>query len=155
MLIISQGPLTEELMFRSALLPVALRALSPAQSIFITPLYFGIAHVHHAYEASFSYPLGMLVLPTICQFGYTTIFGWFEAFVFLRTGSLMTCVALHTFCNLMGFPRVWGRLQGRYEGGSLSIWWTVGYYVLLVLGAGAFWKYLWVLTESDNALAII
>lgn len=38
------------------------------------------------------------------QFAFTTVFGWFATFVFLRTGHLTAAVAVHAFCNLMGFP---------------------------------------------------
>ena len=39
------------------------------------------------------------------QFGFTTIFGWYATFVFLRTGHLAAPIAAHAFCNWMGFPR--------------------------------------------------
>lgn len=35
---------------------------------------------------------------------------------------------------------------------SLTLIWTVSYYILLVGGAWAFWTCLWILTESDQAL---
>ena len=48
---IAQGPSTEELTFRSTILCVCLLArLSPAFLVFGTPLWFGVAHLHHALE---------------------------------------------------------------------------------------------------------
>lgn len=47
------GPATEELVFRSCMLATLQFGgahLSKATTIFITPLYFGLAHLHHAYE---------------------------------------------------------------------------------------------------------
>lgn len=38
------------------------------------------------------------------QFSYTTLFGTYAAFLFLRTGHLAAPVAAHIFCNVMGFP---------------------------------------------------
>jgi len=38
------------------------------------------------------------------QFGFTTVFGWYATFVFLRTGHLAAAVVAHAFCNFMGFP---------------------------------------------------
>lgn len=35
---------------------------------------------------------------------------------------------------------------------TLGVGWTVGYYVLLVGGAWGFYRLLWTLTESGNAL---
>lgn len=77
----------------------------------------------------------------------------------------------------MGLPRVWGRVGGvGVEGGTvggpvvrgkddvdrkadeedekgvLGVGWTVGYYIVLVAGAFAWWKSLWWLTESEGAL---
>ena len=38
------------------------------------------------------------------QFAYTTVFGIYSAFLFVRTGHLTGCVIVHGFCNFMGFP---------------------------------------------------
>ena len=46
----------------------------------------------------------------LVQFTYTTLFGWFEAYVFVRTGSLLAVIAAHSFCNWLGVPRFWGRV---------------------------------------------
>jgi prenyl protein peptidase len=82
-------------------------------------------------------------------------------------------ILVHTFCNWMGFPRFWGRITAadtvmgpeigvgkRDENGSndlshgegLSVVWTIAYYVLLIVGALAWWKLLWPLTESGSTL---
>jgi prenyl protein peptidase len=109
------GPITEEVLFRSVLVPLHLLAkISPTTTTFITPLYFGIAHIHHFYEFTLTHPhtpLLPILLRSLFQFTYTTLFGWFAAFVYLRSGSLYTVVLIHTFCNWIGFPRFWGRVQ--------------------------------------------
>lgn len=110
------------------------------------------------------------------MFAYTSLFGFFEAFVYLRTGNLWSCIAAHAFCNSMGLPRFFGRvgkglgkaanpkdtanlhgLQADFTAGSdeqdLGIEWTVVYYFLLCIGAYAFKALLFPLTESDMALA--
>lgn len=113
------GPVTEELLFRGTIIGVHLLsplAESPRKLVFLTPLYFGIAHVHHFYEFRLSHPdtpLLPALLRTIFQFGYTTIFGWYASFVYLRTGSLYSVCVLHTFCNYMGLPRFWGKVKLR------------------------------------------
>mmetsp|Transcript_43015 Transcript_43015/g.105155 ORF Transcript_43015/g.105155 Transcript_43015/m.105155 type:complete len:110 (+) Transcript_43015:130-459(+) len=38
------------------------------------------------------------------SFTYTSLFGAFVCYIFLRTGQLLTAVAVHAFCNFMGFP---------------------------------------------------
>ena len=115
------------------------------------------------------------LLRSLIQFSYTTVFGWFATFLFLRTGSVWAAMLTHSFCNWAGLPRVWGKVEGsaiigpvgkesRLRGkededpvkvgnGKLGISWTVAYYLLLVAGAGAFYVGLWPLTESKRALA--
>ncbi|KAI9793387.1 MAG: hypothetical protein M1816_000279 [Peltula sp. TS41687] len=179
------GPTTEELVFRSCLIPLhVLSHQSPRQIVFMTPLYFGIAHVHHLYEYKLTHPHTPF-LPALArslfQFGYTSVFGFYAAFVFLRTASLPAVILAHGFCNWCGLPRFWGRVAvvvvepgepmgppvgGRNGMGQDGGWvgrsggrrdgsgvgWTVAYYFLLVLGAVGFWRSLWVLTESERRL---
>lgn len=107
----------------------------------------------------------IIVLPallgTIFQLAFTTLFGIFVTFVFLRTGNVWSCILIHTFCNWMGVPQVWGRLAPvpfEYPGGNgrwspgLGFWWTPPYYLLLVGGAYAFSQLLYPLTESSYRL---
>ena len=46
------------------------------------------------------------VLPSqlmpVFQLGYTTLFGWFAAYLFVRTGSVLPPLVPHVFCNVMG-----------------------------------------------------
>ncbi|KAJ5921520.1 hypothetical protein N7466_009846 [Penicillium verhagenii] len=169
------GPVTEEVMFRSALIPLHLLAqVSPGYIVFVSPLYFGIAHVHHFYEFRLTHPdtpaLAAL-LRSLFQFGFTTVFGWYATFVYLRTSSLLAVILIHSFCNWCGLPRLWGRVEtgepvrprftrGKEDSdghsavgnGQLSIGWTIAYYLLLVVGAVAFVQCLWPLTNSYHAL---
>ena len=81
---------------------------------------------------------------------------------------------IHSFCNLIGLPRLWGRLnrreehplspvtirgkddtdavQARGSKGALGLQWTIVYYMLLLVGVYAFYAGLWPLTVSDQAL---
>jgi prenyl protein peptidase len=68
----------------------------------------------------------------------------------------------------MGFPRFWGRVTNGEEDevdlvegkrsdrkandGRIGILWSFAYYILLVVGATSWWKYLWPLTESELSL---
>lgn len=166
------------------MIPLHLSAhVSPTTTVFVTPLYFGIAHVHHFYEFRITHPHTPVVAGiarSLFQFTYTSLFGFFAAFVFVRTASLPAVVVAHAFCNWMGLPRLWGRVRParsasaeavpigpagvngegkRADGSSRAahyddhVGWTVAYYTLLVGGALGFWWLLWPLTESENALA--
>ena len=176
------GPVSEELVFRSLLVPLHLLAhIAPARIVFLTPLYFGIAHVHHFYEFTLTHPESPIVHGvawSLFQFAYTSLFGFFAAFVFLRTGSIYAVIAAHSFCNWMRVPRLWGPLKvevgvpigppaakkddqrdddaqnqsrGRYR--QLPMAWTATYYALLFVGVFGFYWGLWPLTQSSFALA--
>lgn len=161
--------------FRSVIIPLHLMAKdSPTKIVLITPLYFGIAHVHHFYEFTLTHPHANLIpclARSLFQFAYTTIFGWYAAFVYLRTGSLLAVIIIHAFCNYCGLPRLWGRVEGpllvdpssiRRKGeegtgysqthSTLSIGWTFAYYVILVAGMITFYLQLWPLTHSTQEL---
>ena len=140
----------------------------------MTPLYFGIAHIHHFYEYTLTHPHTPVLpalLRSLLQFSYTSIFGWYAEFLFLRTGSLPAVVLAHSFCNWGGLPRLWGRVKAEgvigpvgvvkekedreHDDGDqdLGIMWSVAYYAVLVGGLVAFYNGFWGLTESERALA--
>ncbi|KAI0237480.1 CAAX prenyl protease 2 [Lamellibrachia satsuma] len=63
------------------------------------------AHFHHMFEQmnngkSLKEAMGLALF----QFSYTTLFGAYSAFLFLRTGHLVAPAIAHSFCNHMGFP---------------------------------------------------
>ncbi|KAF1997198.1 CaaX prenyl protein-like proteinase Rce1 [Amniculicola lignicola CBS 123094] len=171
----SRGPVTEELIWRSLVIPLHILArFSGKQIIFLTPLYFGIAHAHHLYEFRLTHPrtpMFMAILRSVFQFAYTSLFGFFAAFVFLRTGNLLSIILAHSFCNVMGLPRFWGRVGveagvpvgptglGKDDEGqgsqSKSVAWTAAYYVILVAGAVGFYLFLFPLTGSSYALPVV
>jgi prenyl protein peptidase len=176
------GPVTEEILFRSAIIPLHIIAkISPNRIVFITPLYFGIAHLHHLYEFRLTHPevpLLPAVLRSVFQFTYTSLFGFFAAFVYLRTGSVYAAIAAHMFCNWSGLPRFYGRVgvqagmpigppstkrddettegrgaaAGTDRRSDLGTAWTVAYYLILVAGAYGFYSQLFPLTQGKYAL---
>ncbi len=99
------APFTEEFTFRACMVPILLCHFSPQWSAVVSPLFFGVAHLHHMVERlRKGQPLAEAVLVSVFQMSYTTIFGIYSAFLFLRTGHLMAPVIAHGFCNFMGFP---------------------------------------------------
>ncbi|KAI5849417.1 hypothetical protein DFP73DRAFT_571942 [Morchella snyderi] len=142
------APFTEEIVFRSCLVPLHLIAgKSPISVVFLSPLYFGIAHIHHGYEFYLSHPnsLFLTIVRSLIQFAYTTLFGWFATFILLRTGSAWAVIAVHSFCNHMGLPHL-----GMVDGPK---WRSGVYFASLLGGAWGFYTLLWTLSESPNALA--
>ncbi|KAF8323006.1 uncharacterized protein EI90DRAFT_3282145 [Cantharellus anzutake] len=135
------APITEEIVFRACILSVSRMAgASWQRMIFVTPLWFGVAHAHHAWEGFNMYggtqrALGNAVATSIIQLCYTTLFGWYTSFVFLRTRSIYAVCAAHMFCNFVGLPTISGDLKD-FPRHKLMIWCShiggiVGFFLLL------------------------
>ncbi|KAG1739445.1 CAAX protease self-immunity-domain-containing protein [Suillus paluster] len=105
------APITEEIVFRACVLTVYhLAGASRKKMIFLSPLVFGAAHVHHAFETYHRYgrtatAAKRAIISTIIQFAYTSVFGFYCCYLFLRSGSLLPPITAHMFCNIMGIPR--------------------------------------------------
>ncbi|KAL6850895.1 CAAX prenyl protease [Amphichorda felina] len=110
------GPITEECLFRSAAVPLLLLAgHSMGSTVFLSPLVFGLAHLHHFYEFRVTHPhipVTAAAARSVIQFSYTYLFGIYATFIFLRTGSLLAVAIVHAFCNSMGLPRVFRTARG-------------------------------------------
>lgn len=137
---------------------------SVTTTVFLSPLVFGLAHLHHFYEFRITHPQVPVMfglLRSLMQLGYTTLFGAYATFLFLRSGSLIAVFVVHAFCNCMGLPRVWGRvypavvIDERGQSYRPYVMWTVVYYIVLVAGAVGWYRNLGLLTESTNALVSV
>ncbi|XP_034238570.1 CAAX prenyl protease 2 [Thrips palmi] len=100
------APIAEEFVFRACMLPLLLQCFQPLTAIFIAPLFFGVAHLHHMYDRVMhaQLPFKHALAISCFQMTYTTIFGAYSAFLFVRTGHLAAPCVVHAFCNHMGFP---------------------------------------------------
>eukprot|EP00211_Chloroparvula_japonica_P017009 CAMPEP_0119132368 /NCGR_PEP_ID=MMETSP1310-20130426/11802_1 /TAXON_ID=464262 /ORGANISM="Genus nov. species nov., Strain RCC2339" /LENGTH=277 /DNA_ID=CAMNT_0007122999 /DNA_START=50 /DNA_END=883 /DNA_ORIENTATION=- len=91
-------PLTEEFVFRACVVPLFLAGgASRTTAVYASPLFFGLAHLHHVLA-------GKPVVMCLFQLLYTTVFGWISTYLFIRTGHLIAPFVAHAFCNYMGFP---------------------------------------------------
>lgn len=141
------GPITEEFVFRSGILALHLASnISSKYMIFVTPLYFGVAHLHHAYEMVLEEKYAKQVIFFMCSFQllYTTVYGWFAGFLFLRMGSIWPPIVVHMFCNFLGTPS-FGEI-----GTSKKHTWV--YRILLVLGIFGFVFFMPILIKSENGI---
>ncbi|KAI8979506.1 hypothetical protein BDF20DRAFT_793997, partial [Mycotypha africana] len=106
------GPLTEEFVFRACVIAILFQAhYSKKYLIFASPLYFGLAHLHHTWEnynafGRNSRALKRAIFVSLFQFTYTTIFGWYASFLFIRTNHVLPPILCHSFCNIMGVPDI-------------------------------------------------
>ncbi|QLL34691.1 hypothetical protein HG536_0H00660 [Torulaspora globosa] len=161
------APITEEIVYTSMLVNIYCSTF-PADSpvrlktvIWKTPLFFGVAHLHHAYEmqrqgvASFA----TILFSCTLQIAYTTLFGSLTNYTFLRTGgNLWACIAIHALCNFLGFPEssklamhytVVKKVDSPHLSRLLNIW-KKCYLALLVMGL-LFAKNMYqVLLQSDG-----
>ncbi|XP_026315208.1 CAAX prenyl protease 2 [Hyposmocoma kahamanoa] len=99
------APLSEEWVFRACMMPLLLQCLEPMTAVFVGPLLFGIAHFHHIFEqmkAGVEFKTALMI--STFQFTYTSIFGAYSAYLFVRTGHFVAPLTAHMFCNHMGFP---------------------------------------------------
>ncbi|KAL2508843.1 CAAX prenyl protease 2 [Forsythia ovata] len=109
------APLTEELVFRSCMIPLLLcGGFSTYTVIFLCPVFFSLAHLNHLLEFYLQKHCSFLKACTAVgfQLGYTVIFGWYASFLFVRTGHLVSPLAAHIFCNFMGLPVIFSRRSG-------------------------------------------
>ncbi|KAK5858786.1 hypothetical protein PBY51_002901 [Eleginops maclovinus] len=128
------APVTEELVFRGAMLPMLVPCTGPTAAIFIAPLFFGLAHFHHIIEQRPLHKDGMCVILMVSgtQFLYTTLFGAFTAFLFMRTGHVVGPVLCHSFCNSQGLPDITSALQHPHQS-AILLSYLMGLLLFLVL----------------------
>ncbi|KAG9458987.1 hypothetical protein H6P81_003495 [Aristolochia fimbriata] len=101
------APLTEELVFRACMIPLLLcGGYKTYNIIFLSPIFFSLAHLNHFLELYYlqSYSFFKAAAIVGIQLGYTVIFGWYAAFLFIRSGNLLAPIVAHIFCNVMGLP---------------------------------------------------
>ncbi|KAJ2706128.1 CAAX prenyl protease [Coemansia sp. IMI 203386] len=120
------GPVTEELVFRSSVVALWVASgISSTRCIFLSPLIFGLAHIHHAAsQYRDGRPLKVVMLATAFQLVYTTLFGWFAVALFIRTKSIGGPICAHAFCNYQGLPD-FSRAE-RYPQYKYLIWLVFG-----------------------------
>lgn len=100
------APWTEEVIFRGCMIPPLLASgMSVLQVTILAPLFFGVAHIHHAATRLANGERWTPVLfITLFQFVYTSLFGMYASYAFLSTGSVLAVSVSHTYCNWMGLP---------------------------------------------------
>jgi len=132
------APFSEEFVFRSCMVPLLYYSKVNYQLIiWLTPLVFAFAHIHHAWEyyvgqGKTSIAAKQGILNSVFQFSYTTIFGCFATFVFMRTGNFFPPFITHSFGNSQGFPMVNFSLYTKNQRPFILISFFVG-----LLGFGA------------------
>lgn len=129
------APFAEELIFRACMLLLLRPAAGEWYAVLLCPFFFGIAHVHHLidwYRTSDGTPFSHACLSAIIQICYTSTFGLFAGFLFVRTGHLVSGVLCHSLCNMMGLPPIERALEHSRKYVILAVY-VVGVILFLVL----------------------
>ena len=121
------GPFAEEWVFRACTCPLLFGAgLGDAANVWGSAVCFGAAHLHHVFDG------GGDVKAVAVMFVYTSLFGAYSSYLFLRTGHLVGPLLAHIFCNYMGLP-AFGRVPGHEHATTLSVAFILGLGSFLVL----------------------
>uniref|UniRef100_A0A7S4EQN0 intramembrane prenyl-peptidase Rce1 n=1 Tax=Pseudo-nitzschia australis TaxID=44445 RepID=A0A7S4EQN0_9STRA len=102
------APLTEEIVFRGCMVPpLVATGMSAGKVSLVAPLFFGFAHLHHAVKriSNGDRPRSVM-LATTFQFLYTSLFGSYASYAFVRSGSILPVILSHSYCNWMGLPNI-------------------------------------------------
>ena len=100
------APIIEEFLYRYCNGNLWINAeISTLKIIFVSPLIFGLAHFHHFFETpDLKHKWKKALLRVLIQVGFTSLFGFWNQFCWVKTHGLLTCILLHAFCNYMQFP---------------------------------------------------
>jgi len=131
------APWTEEIIFRGCMIPVMLATgMSASRVALVAPLFFGVAHLHHAIQKlSNGERPKTVILITIFQFLYTSLFGSYASYAFVRVGSVLSVTLSHSYCNWMGLPDF-----GVFANSRHPLYRYRGIlFVSYMIGIGAFW----------------
>ena len=109
------APISEEIVFRALMVSISSHFHCVSidihtchqNLIYVCPIYFGFAHIHHFYEKIRSgSSISTALIGSIVQFTYTYIFGVIAVILFLRTNVIYAPIVSHIFCNMQGLPTI-------------------------------------------------
>lgn len=139
------APFVEEVVFRFCMASTFLAVRQDSQFsrpfvVFIPPLLFGTAHVHHWIAAVWSgdMPIKQAVLSMLFQVTYTTLFGGLMMDCLLKTRNWLVVCMIHSWCNLMGFPNVSAMFDS-----ELALTARGATATLYLIGIVGYWKLAW------------
>ena len=131
------GPVLEEVVFRACSMRILLSSrMAPAKVIFVAPLFFGVAHLHHMVQAVMVHKqaLSRAAAVQAFQFLYTYLFGAIVGALYMSTGSLALACLLHMGCNWLGVPAV--TVTARQRGMMskvVSLWLAGGVWTVMTI----------------------
>ncbi|TFG06559.1 MAG: CPBP family intramembrane metalloprotease [Promethearchaeota archaeon] len=85
----------EEIAFRGIILTMLLKKYSKRTAIIIDGILFGFTHL-------FNFLFGADLIATLIQVVYATILGFFLAFMYIKTESIVSCILTHYLIDVFG-----------------------------------------------------
>lgn len=100
------GPLFEEFYFRICMVPLLIGSGCGYYLLFfLSAIVFGAAHFHHIlYHLRNGAELNTALFGALFQVCYTSIFGMFEVYIYIRTDHFISIFLFHALCNFIEFP---------------------------------------------------
>lgn len=99
--------------------------LSFGSLVLISAGAFSVSHGHSIVARLFGLndlPALTSILVTLFQMSFTFVFGLYVEAIYLRTGSWLAAVALHSMCNILGIPNV---KTGKEDPGTVRLIWLM------------------------------
>ena len=100
------APLTEEFIFRGILLAILGQSYSTWSSIMVSGFLFSVAHSHHYFFQRIQRSGAIGFGDNLFQMLYTFVFAIYSSSLYLKTGTILTTIQIHIFCNFSGFPQL-------------------------------------------------
>lgn len=100
------APLTEEFIFRGILLAILGQSYSMWSSIGVSGFLFSLAHSHHYFFQRIQGSGSIRFGENLFQMLYTFVFAVYCSSLYLKTGTILTTIQIHIFCNFSGFPQL-------------------------------------------------
>lgn len=99
------APITEETIFRGVISAfLSMYFVNKTVILIISSSVFAMAHTHHYFFQSAQGLPEISLAAGLFQVVYTFLFGLYSGVFYLKSGSILTSISLHIFCNFLGFP---------------------------------------------------
>lgn len=100
------APLTEEFIFRGVLFALLGQSFPIWTSVIVSGILFSLAHSHHYFFQSIQGSDRISFKDNMFQMGYTFVFAVYCASLYLKSGTILSTIQIHIFCNFLGFPQL-------------------------------------------------
>lgn len=111
---------------------------STLAAAFVSSLLFGVSHLRHLFDRyeDFSPSSAQVAF----QLLFTSVFGLYSSYVYVRGNSVVSSFLLHAYCNTLGLPGFRYLRMDIAEDAKRSIEFNLGISILYVIGIVGFFS---------------